>query len=114
VIRSYSCSAVWLADIFLLIISEKEIDNSSVGKKDENSSIREKIILALLSVLYSELDNILVSASGYSPYSTSYCLLTILDRDVYYFVLKRIFYFRQVLKDFWYPFVYINYNRPIA
>ena len=100
-IRNYSCSTLWLADICSLIISEKGVDDSGVGREDKNGGIREMIILALLFILYSELGNILVSASGYSLYSTSYCLLTILDRDVYYFVLKRIFNFRQVLKDFY-------------
>jgi len=101
VIRSYTYSTVWLADVCSLIIPEKGVDDSGVGGEDKNGGIREKIILASLFILYSELGNILVSASGYSPYSTSYCLLTILDRDVYYFVLKRIFNFRQVLKDFY-------------
>jgi len=69
--------------------------------KDNN----KKLVLALLSDSYLELEAILVSVSGPSSYSTLHCLLTTfttnycLKEDVNYFDLRKSFYSKQDLKD---------------
>ena len=100
IIRSCSCSVIWLAGVFQLIFykgreinSSDDDSSSSINREDENSSIEEKIILLSLSVLYFKLDAILVSVNRYSFYLASQCFTD-------YFVLRRIFYSRQNLKRF--------------
>ena len=48
-----------------------------MGRNDIYTSSKEKVVLASLSDLYSELDIIFVGVSGPSSYSTLHCLLTI-------------------------------------
>jgi len=78
VIRSCSCSVVWLASVFQLIFYEgREINSSdddsssSINGEDENSSVEEKIILLSLPVSYFKLDAISVSVNRYSSYLAS-------------------------------------------
>jgi len=64
------------------IVDRRELmgegDNSGgIGKDDVYIDNGEKVVLALLSNLYSELDAISVGTSRPSSYSTLYCLLTI-------------------------------------
>ena len=79
----------------------KDSDNdssSSIGGKDMYRDSKEKLVLALLSDLYLELEAVSVSASRPCFYPTLYYLLTTsttdycLKEDVNNFGLRRPFY----------------------
>ena len=76
----------------------------------------EEPVLVSLSDLYSELESILVSTSRPSScptlhfllttYATNYCL----KEKINDFGLRRLFYFKQSLKNTYYSFVYTGYK----
>jgi len=88
-----------------MIYENGEVSNNNSRREDIYEDNGEKLVLALLSDSYLELEAISVSTSGPSSCPTLYYLLitfTInyyLKKDVNDFDLKRLFYSKQDLKN---------------